>query len=483
MGTTGLETAFAALYTELVLPRRAPLALLVERMTAGAALFGLPPPRSPSGAPANLCAGRPRAPSGWWASTATRAARRTAASRAATLQGGSCSPSPPAPSPTASAALRADAPPHDRLRAARGRHALRRRRRRRATRTPSGEVVFTTGMSGYQESVTDPSFAGQLITFTYPHIGNYGVRAAAMESDRVHAARGDHARGDRHARTRRAPSTAGSTGWPTAASRRSPASTRGRSSATSATRARCAAASSRRAMPEARGARAHRRPSRRWSAATSSQDVTPPRARDPRRGRRARGSSPSTPASRARSCATSPSAARRVELHPCTHERARSCWPATPTRSSWPTAPATRRRSTTSSTRCASSSAGSRCSASASATSSCAGRSGWRPSSSRSATAAPTTPSRTCATGRIEITSQNHGFAVLGPDGEQRIEPTSRALGDRLRRRRAQPREPLRPHGRGPHAARRRRRRPCSTTPRRARARNDSLYLFDRFLG
>ena len=50
-----------------------------------------------------------------------------------------------------------------------------------------GEVVFTTGMSGYQESVSDPSFAGQLITFTYPHIGNYGVSTAAMESDRVHA--------------------------------------------------------------------------------------------------------------------------------------------------------------------------------------------------------------------------------------------------------------------------------------------------------
>jgi carbamoyl-phosphate synthase small subunit len=50
-----------------------------------------------------------------------------------------------------------------------------------------GEVVFTTGMSGYQESVTDPSFAGQLITFTYPHIGNYGVSAQAMESERVWA--------------------------------------------------------------------------------------------------------------------------------------------------------------------------------------------------------------------------------------------------------------------------------------------------------
>ena len=50
-----------------------------------------------------------------------------------------------------------------------------------------GEVVFTTGMSGYQESMTDPSFAGQLIAFTYPHIGNYGVSEAAMESERVWA--------------------------------------------------------------------------------------------------------------------------------------------------------------------------------------------------------------------------------------------------------------------------------------------------------
>jgi carbamoyl-phosphate synthase small subunit len=48
----------------------------------------------------------------------------------------------------------------------------------------TGEVVFTTGMSGYQESMTDPSFARQLITFTYPHIGNYGAGGAAMESDR-----------------------------------------------------------------------------------------------------------------------------------------------------------------------------------------------------------------------------------------------------------------------------------------------------------
>ena len=50
-----------------------------------------------------------------------------------------------------------------------------------------GEIVFTTSMSGYQEAMTDPSYAGQLITFTYPQIGNYGVCAEAMESDRIHA--------------------------------------------------------------------------------------------------------------------------------------------------------------------------------------------------------------------------------------------------------------------------------------------------------
>ena len=42
-------------------------------------------------------------------------------------------------------------------------------------------------MTGYQESVTDPSYAGQIIVFTYPLIGNYGVCGAAMESERVHA--------------------------------------------------------------------------------------------------------------------------------------------------------------------------------------------------------------------------------------------------------------------------------------------------------
>jgi carbamoyl-phosphate synthase small subunit len=51
----------------------------------------------------------------------------------------------------------------------------------------TGEVVFNTSMTGYQEAVTDPSYAGQIITLTYPMIGNYGVSAEAMESDRPHA--------------------------------------------------------------------------------------------------------------------------------------------------------------------------------------------------------------------------------------------------------------------------------------------------------
>jgi dihydroorotase len=55
MGTTGLETAFAALFTELVLPGQLELAVAVERMSAGAALYGLPTPRIAPGEPANLC--------------------------------------------------------------------------------------------------------------------------------------------------------------------------------------------------------------------------------------------------------------------------------------------------------------------------------------------------------------------------------------------------------------------------------------------
>ncbi len=51
-----------------------------------------------------------------------------------------------------------------------------------------GEVVFNTAMTGYQEILTDPSYCQQIVTLTYPHIGNYGVNSEDVEAARVHAA-------------------------------------------------------------------------------------------------------------------------------------------------------------------------------------------------------------------------------------------------------------------------------------------------------
>src|SRR5512133_3378216 len=48
----------------------------------------------------------------------------------------------------------------------------------------TGEVVFNTALCGYQEVLTDPSYAGQIVTMTYPHIGNYGVNRDDVESSR-----------------------------------------------------------------------------------------------------------------------------------------------------------------------------------------------------------------------------------------------------------------------------------------------------------
>jgi carbamoyl-phosphate synthase small subunit len=52
----------------------------------------------------------------------------------------------------------------------------------------TGEVVFNTAMSGYQEILTDPSYSSQIVTLTYPHIGNTGINTEDVEADRVHAA-------------------------------------------------------------------------------------------------------------------------------------------------------------------------------------------------------------------------------------------------------------------------------------------------------
>ncbi len=75
-----------------------------------------------------------------------------------------------------------------------------------------GEAVFTTAMTGYQETVTDPSFAEQLVCFTAPMVGNYGVAAGRAESP------GAHAKAVRDARGARARS--GRRGWRRTASSR-----------------------------------------------------------------------------------------------------------------------------------------------------------------------------------------------------------------------------------------------------------------------
>ena len=58
--------------------------------------------------------------------------------------------------------------------------------RARAPGRTRGELVFTTAYTGYEESLTDPSYERQVLTFSYPLIGNYGVREERFESDRVH---------------------------------------------------------------------------------------------------------------------------------------------------------------------------------------------------------------------------------------------------------------------------------------------------------
>jgi len=57
-----------------------------------------------------------------------------------------------------------------------------------ATGQTVGEVVFNTAITGYQEILTDPSYCQQIVTLTYPHIGNYGVNEEDVEANRVHAA-------------------------------------------------------------------------------------------------------------------------------------------------------------------------------------------------------------------------------------------------------------------------------------------------------
>ena len=146
-----------------------------------------------------------------------------------------------------------------------------------------GEVVFNTSMTGYQEILTDPSYAGQIVTLTYPHIGNVGINAEDVEVEA-------HPRGGPR---RSATCRALASNWRTqsdlaelsaqrATSSASPTSTRASSRACCATRARRTAASSRRrdlrrtrggAMPSRARGRC-----RRWRAWTSRRSCRCTRA-------------------------------------------------------------------------------------------------------------------------------------------------------------------------------------------------------------
>ena len=204
-----------------------------------------------------------------------------------------------------------------------------------------GEIVFTTSMSGYQEAMTDPSYAGQLIAFTFPRSATTGSRAEAMESDRIHAraaimraARRPRGRAGRRARLAQlARATAGC--------RRSPTSIRARSCATSATQGAMRGGVFPAAVAECRRAQ--------LIAAEPGDDRTRPGARGDSGRNRSVGLDPAGGGGRRIAMIDTgvklsivsnlvPRGAT-VELHPCTRERRRAAGRTTRTRSSSPTGP------------------------------------------------------------------------------------------------------------------------------------------------
>ena len=316
----------------------------------------------------------------------------------------------------------------------------------------TGEVVFNTAMTGYQEAVTDPSYAGQIITFTYPLIGNYGVGAAAMESDRVQA------RGVIMREAKNGEDAAEAEGGLARLARRlrGAGDQRRRHARPRAPhpRPRCDA---RRDLPR-RGRRGGGARARRGRAADGRRRPRPPG--HPGEPVELAGEGPHVVGIdtgiklciirqlRERGC--------RLTLLPCSASAERGARRASPTSSSSPTGPATRRRSTTWSRPCAS------WSGKRPVVGICLGHQllcravGLETFKLPFGHRGANHPVKDLATGKIDITSQNHGFAVRRPDGGE-ADRGRRAgpLGDRLRRRRAHPPEPLRPHRRGAGAARR----------------------------
>ena len=114
-----------------------------------------------------------------------------------------------------------------------------------------GEVVFNTGMTGYQEVLTDPSYCGQIVTMTYPLIGNYGVNETDPESAKPQVSGfivREVCETPSNWRSRGRPANT----WNSTASAGFPASTRVPSPESFARRARCAVLSRRASPPPSR---------------------------------------------------------------------------------------------------------------------------------------------------------------------------------------------------------------------------------------
>ena len=329
-----------------------------------------------------------------------------------------------------------------------------------------GEVVFTTGMSGYQESMTDPSFAGQLITFTYPHIGNYGVRAAAMESDRPWA---------RAAIMREANDTddapGAEDGWLRWLRANGIPAITGVDTRSLVLHIRDEGAMRGGVFPESipRRGRALIDAEPSMVGRDLVQDVTPREVTIHGYG--------DGPRIVAIDTGIKGSIVRNftergaiVELHPArtTAEELVARGGDAIFLANGPGDPA---RWTTSSTPCARSSAGSQRSASASATSCCAGRWGWTRSSSRLATAAATTPSRTWRPVASRSRRRTTASRSSGRTASSASRPTRPCAGTPLRQGAPQPREPPGPDRRRAPRCSTSPAAPCSTTRRRAPAR------------
>ena len=240
--------------------------------------------RSQPGRPANLCVIDPARHVGRRRRRGSRAGPATRRAPAGSSPARSATPSAAASPSSSTARPRDDAgtitsTAGDSLRRSptatdvRGRRDRRDRRPDDRRRSRPARSCSTPRSSGYQEIVTDPSYAGQIITFTYPHIGNYGVNADDDESASPVLPRRDRAR----------PRRAGRSNWradrrprrlPRAPrrARASPASTPAASPATSATPARCPARS---APPSATRCSRPRRPTAAPTASTSSPRSPP----------------------------------------------------------------------------------------------------------------------------------------------------------------------------------------------------------------